>query len=254
MRLNNTYGKLSIALSVLSSIGVVATALSAANATTKAAKILEEDIPVKEKVEKTWMFYIPTAGIAVGTILCIAGASILNQKQQASLISAYKLLEASYKNYVGGVKEIFGEDAHQQVLEHIHAEEADPPLISAASFLESTTLDFENAPEKTLLFCYKFGDKERYFTSTISKVIQAEYHLNRNNCLGWDQSLMDFYQFLGLTSTDEDKHWMFTDSEQDGYLWIDFNHSKIFVDGQPCYLIESTCTPYYEIGSSGYFQ
>lgn len=143
---NKTYGKVSIFLSAMASLGVIVTAISAADATTKAEHILNKDIPTKEKVKEAWKFYIPTAGFALGTIACIAGASILNQKQQATMISAYKLLEASYKNYVTGVKGLYGEDAHRQVLEFIHAEEADPPLISAESFWESTTLDFENAP------------------------------------------------------------------------------------------------------------
>lgn len=249
--MNKTYGKISTILSILGSVGVVATAVAASKATIKAASIFMDDtLDIQEKIKKSWRFYIVAAGLGVGTVICIVGSNLLNKKQQASLISAYSLLKETHQKYISGVRELYGEDAHQQVLRHINAEEANPPVITGSSFFDNYCLDFADSGEKRVLFYEPIS--KRYFWSTLSKVLQAEYHLNRNHCIGWTPCVNDFYEFLGLKKTDKGEHLIFTDVEQDGFIWIDFDHTKILVDNHPCYVIESSCTPYYEIGASGY--
>ncbi|MCG5029675.1 DUF6353 family protein, partial [[Ruminococcus] torques] len=58
--------------------------------------------------------------MGVSTIACIFGANALNQKKQASLMSAYVMLNESYKQYRKSAKTVYGEDADDK----IHAEMA----------------------------------------------------------------------------------------------------------------------------------
>lgn len=62
----------------------------------------------------------------------------------------------------------------------------------------------------------------RYFKTTFSQVLQAEYHLNRNYILGMDVTANTWYSFVGLDTIPEDDNKMWY--EEDGIYWIDFNH------------------------------
>ena len=92
-------------LTGLGSIGVVATTITTVKATPKTLRLIEE--AEKEKGEKLTKWetvkiaspsYISTAGLCLSMMACIIGAEVLNQKQ-ASLLSAYILLDQSYKDY-----------------------------------------------------------------------------------------------------------------------------------------------------------
>ena len=117
---NSLYPKSPIALTILSAVGVIGTAVTAVRATPKALKIIEEefeDIPPtkKEAIRATWKCYIPATIIGVATIGCIIGSTSISYKSQVSLISAYTLLERSFKEYKDKVKEMFGEDGEREV-------------------------------------------------------------------------------------------------------------------------------------------
>lgn len=105
-----------------SAAGVVSTAVLTSKATTKANRLLEEiskekdtDLTLKEKVKYTVPIYIPAILVGTGTVACIFGANILNKHQQASLMSAYTLLDRSYKEYRNKVEELYGEEVIQTI-------------------------------------------------------------------------------------------------------------------------------------------
>lgn len=52
-----------------------------------------------EAIKSAWVYYIPSTVIGVSTIICIVGANVLNRHQQASLSSAYALINKSYNEY-----------------------------------------------------------------------------------------------------------------------------------------------------------
>ena len=92
---------------------------------------------------------------------------------------------------------------------------------------------------------YSFS--KRYFESTVAQVLEAEYHLNRNWCLGASVYVNDFYNFLGMpTIPGGDElgwHWIYSD----GLSWIDFNHHKtILEDGLEVYVIDFVYSPQLE--------
>lgn len=234
-----------ILLSIVSVVGVFATTALAVKATPKAMKILEEKeekLSVKEVIKATWKCYISTAISATVTVGCIAGAGILSEKRITAITAAYGVLENTYKNYISKVKEMFGEETHKDILKSIAAERATQECITADTLCCCTGLTFEGADEEEYLFYDQFGD--RYFTSTISSVLQAEYHLNRNFCLGGCVTLNDFYEFLGIEKTKEGDNLAWSSYDCD-YYWLDFDHTKARVseDGLECYVISMMFPP-----------
>lgn len=133
--MNNTFLKRhsSTILTVMGAIGVGATAVIAVKDTPKALRILEEaeqekgeELTVKEKIITAGPVYIPAIAVGVSTITCIFGANALNKRNQAALMSAYALLDQSYKDYKRKVSDIYGEDADKKIIEEVAKEELEP--------------------------------------------------------------------------------------------------------------------------------
>ncbi|MCM1579177.1 MAG: DUF6353 family protein [Ruminococcus sp.] len=233
-------------LTVISAAGVVITAMATAKAALKADSLIKEaqekkgeELTKAEIVKAAAPAYIPPAVTGVLTVCCMFGANILSQRQQAMLTSAYAVVNRAYGDYKNKVKEIYGEEAHKDILRKIAAEKSTPLPIYAATFAENTCLDFDDSEEEKL-FYDTFSD--RYFQSTFSRVLQAEYHLNRNYVLGADVTLNDFYTFLGIDTTDfgETVGWSYTD----GIQWLDFDHTKtVMDDGLECFIIDMVFPP-----------
>ena len=69
----------------------------------------------KEKIKMAAPYFIKPGLFALGTIACIFGANVLNKKAQASLVSAYALLDESYKQYKEHANKVCGEDADRRI-------------------------------------------------------------------------------------------------------------------------------------------
>ena len=117
-------------LSCVGAVGVVATSVLTAKATPKAMKICEglrnervnnyEEEPTKfEYVKASWKCYIPAIIAGASTVTCILGANVLSVKAQASLMSAYALLDSTYKDYQKKVAEKYGEEADKGIKDDI---------------------------------------------------------------------------------------------------------------------------------------
>lgn len=116
------------------------------------------------------------------------GANALNKRQQASIASAYALLDRTFKEYRG-----------------------------------------------------------ECFERTMTQVIQAEYHFNRNFALRGEACLNEFYDFLGLPHIDggDAIGWDIAFGDEFyGYQWIDFEHESFTLeDGMECTLINYPFPP-----------
>ena len=239
-------------LTCLGVAGVVATTVSAVRATPKAIEKIRKDSLINhdgdpcgysktEAIKSAWVYYIPSTVIGVSTIICIVGANVLNRHQQASLSSAYALINKSYNEYKEKLKELYGEEAHQKIIDSIAAEKAEDVYISSGTFFGTSSLSFgERNPEDIRLFYDTFS--KRYFESTVPQVLEAEYHLNRNWHLGGDICVNDFYDFLGIEHIDcgDELGWYWSD----GIDWIDFNHHKtVLDDGLEVYVIDMAFSP-----------
>lgn len=228
-------------LSCIAAIGTVATAVLAVKATPKAIEYIQMntgynhdgvmEVPSKEEIVKaTWKNYIPAVAVGLGTIVCILSANGLNRKQQATITSAYVLLENAYKEYKNKLKDIYGEETDTEVRKAVAKD------------------NYTGDPDVTdgkLLFYDEYSN--RYFERTMEEVIDAEYHLNREFILEGDVKLNKFYELLGLPGTELGAvvGW---DCESAaaffGYQWIDFEHDLVVMDdGLECYIVHMPFAP-----------
>lgn len=236
-------------LSVLGSIAVVGvTVLSAVKTKDAVLKVDEiekrrgEKLTKKEIVKVVAPIYIPVAALDVAAIACIMGANTLNQRQQATLMSAYALVERTYSQYKGKVKELYGDEVHENVVKNMEVEELKPCYSSVHDPFQHSSVDFgDSDTEEKHLFYDQFS--MRYFNATFAQVLQAEYHLNRNFLLHDGENYVnEFYDFLGLDEKPEYSGFGWWVCEE--YLWIDFNHIKTTMDdGLEVWIIEMVNDP-----------
>lgn len=235
-------------LTIAGAVGVVGTSFLTAKAAIKASKVIEsaeeekgEKLTFGETVSAVWTIYIPPVVAGASTIGCIFGANILNKRQQASLASAYALIDSSYKEYKAKLKELYGEEAHNNIIDAIAAEKPKDVCVRAGGLIGNYCQEIDPDSEPRLFYDEYSG---RYFESTPEKVLLAEYHLNRNYILRGFARLNEFYEFLGLEPTDygDSVGWDVCGE----IYWIDFNHRKTVIgddnDSFECYIIEM---PYY---------
>ena len=123
-------------LTVIGAGGVVATTVLAVKATPKALILLQnaeyekgDKLTPLEVVKTAWKPYIPAVIAGASTMACIFGANHLSTKRQASLMSAYALLDSSYKEYKNKVKELYGEDADNNVKRVIAKDTYDDDIV-----------------------------------------------------------------------------------------------------------------------------
>ena len=239
-------------LTCLGAAGTVVTTLSAIKATPKALEKIEEaeqekneELTNVEKFKMVTPAYIPTILIGVGTIACIFGANILNKHHQAALVSAYTLVDSSFKEYKEKLKELYGTETHNNIVDAIAVEKVDRDWITSGGYMGTQcSLSDEEACGDPVLFYEEFSG--RYFESTIEQVISAEYHMNRNYILRGYSYLNELYEFLGLETNDYGSvmGWAPTD---DGEYWIEFNHRKVVMDDDlECFILEMPFEPRYE--------
>ncbi len=245
-----------VALSCAASVGVIVTVVTAIKATPKAVELVKADsrknhngdpyaYTRKEAFMSAWKCYIPTAAFGLSTIACIMGANALNSRKQAALTSAYALINQSYKEYKDKLKELYGEEAHNAIVDSIVSEKCKDVFLYASDWAGYSCLDFgeDTAAYPEIVRTFYDSFSQRYFETTISKVIQAEYHLNRNFMFKGVIPLNDFYEFLGLEKTEFGETVGWSSCNGDIY-WIDFNHHKLTLeDGMEIFVIDMVFEP-----------
>lgn len=229
-------------LTVVGAAGVIATTVTAVKATPKALLLLEEAEEIKgeeltkfEKVKIAGPAYIPTVVLGVSTLACIFGANTLNKRNQASLMSAYALLDSAYKDYRAKVDELYGKEAGEQVRAGIAKDK----------YEESEPHQLEDG--KLLYYDFYSG---RYFEATPAEVKNAEYNLNRSLALDDYSYLNEWYTLLGIEGVEHglDFGWCtWGNSDMYWQSWIDFHHEKVEMDdGMECIIISFNQDPYPE--------
>ena len=234
-------------LTTIGGAGVIATTVMAVKATPKALVRLEKaeeenkkPLTTFEKVKVAGPVYVPTILMGASTIVCIFGANVLNKRHQAALVSAYAMIDSSYKEYKQKLKELYGEEAHQEIVNAIAVEKAREVGITAECMCANSCLTDDEACGDPVLFYDEWSN--RYFESTIEQVITAQYHLNRNFVLRGYTTVNELYDFLGLDHTKQGGvlGW----AVEDELYWIDFNQRKVMLDdGLECYIIETPWGP-----------
>lgn len=247
-------------LSCIASGGVIATGILSARGTANAIDQITketiikksgyEELSNKEKAKILVASYILPVSVGIGTIVCIFGSNMLNKKQQATMASAYALLSSSFQKYKDEVKERYGEEVHRDIITKVSSYPVDQEILSVDNDLQITnvsfgfpsSLDFDH-DEETCLFYDVFSN--RYFESTVSKVLQAQYAFNRNFVLRGEACLDEWYEFLGIEPTPESHilGWSFMDE----LYWIDFNNFTVEIEdgdnGLKCNYVEFVFGP-----------
>ena len=227
-------------LTVVGAAGVIATTVTAVKATPKALMLMEqateekgEELTKLEKIKVAGPAYIPSVVLGISTLACIFGANTLSKRNQASLMSAYALLDRSYKDYRTKVDELYGKEAGEQVRAGIAKDK----------YEEEESRQLEEG--KLLYYDFYSG---RYFEATPNDVKNAEYNLNRALMLDDCVYLNEWYTFLGIETLEHglDFGWS-TCANYDMYWqsWIDFHHEKVEMDdGMECIIISFNQDPY----------
>lgn len=228
-------------LTCVGAAGVVATSVMAVKATPKAIALLEqaeeekgEELTKLEKVNVAGPVYIPAVLMGTATIACVFGANVLNKRQQAALMSAYALLDNSYKEYKNKVEELYGEDANDNV---------------TAAIVKDKYEDVDISVEEDKLLFYDLFS-ERYFESTMEKVLKAEMFVNQKISRWGGASLNDFYEELGIDPVDYGEFLGWSGgglAEMYWDAWLDFDHKVVpLEDGMECRTIEFGYEPMYD--------
>lgn len=213
-------------LTVIAAVGTGATAVLTAIATPDAiaskdkaqAEKGDKKLTVWETVKAEAPAYIPAVTVGVGTIACIFGANILNQRQQASIASAYAVLNEMYGKYRSKVKSLFGEEGDHMVERAIEQDDRDRE---------------DDRPPWDEVQIFYFEPYGKFFERTMEEVFQAEYHINRNLMLKQGVTVNEFLDFLDLEHVDggDEFGWNLWDGEAFyGYSWIDFEHRYFTTD------------------------
>lgn len=222
-------------LTCLGAAGVVATAVMSVKATPKALILIRSDsrknhngdpyaYSKAEAIKSCWKCYIPAAAIGLSTIALIFGANTLNRRKQASLMSAYALLDRSYRSYRSKVKDMYGSDADRAV------EQA-------------------AAKDEYSSYCKKNAEKKLFYDECSKKYIDADEDIfwRAENCVNYlihsegAATLADYKRELGLEVSEADKKigWNCgTLIEWYGVNWVVFNHEDaVMDDGLECCII-----------------
>lgn len=224
-------------LTVTGAVGVVATSVLAVRATPKALLLIEEaenekgdKLTVIETIKVAWKPYIPAVISGVSTITCIFSANYLNEKTQASLMSAYALLNSSYQEYRTHVNELYGDEADTKVLQEISRNNHDEEV---------------KMEEDKLLF-FDFHSL-RHFYSTMEDVLRAENEfLDVLNCRGY-ACLNEYYDMLGIDRIDDGYRlgWYAAETiDPYGCEELEFGYEETTLsNGEKCWIIDTNLLP-----------
>jgi hypothetical protein len=206
--------------------GVIGTTVLAVKATPKAMLLIEEaeelkgeKLTVTETVQVAWKPYVPAAVTGAATIACIFGANALNKKQQASLMSAYALLDQKYQDYKNKVADIYGEEADKEIEEEIAKDKY-------AEYEHNGPLD-----NGEILYYDEFS--HRYFMASPEKVKDAEYEFNKLFAVLGEATVNEYYELLGISKVmggDEFGWSQAAGAAWYGYSWIEFSQEKVTME------------------------
>ena len=228
-------------LTCIGGVGVVATAVLAVKGTPKAMTRIAlakeekgEELTKLEKVQAAAPSYIPAVLMGVSTIACIFGANVLNKRHQAALMSAYALLDNSYKDYKKKVDELYGEEAGSEIRAAI-----------AEDKYEEGSMQVHPGNQ---LFYDEFSG--RYFESTMEKLISAQYAINRTISLEGGAYLNEFYAELGIPTTDYGEYLGWSSGllcDHQWADWLEFGHEKTYIDDDlECIMVTFSMEPMFD--------
>lgn len=218
-------------LAATASIGVVATAVVAVQATPKAMRLVDEarnehgDISKVDAVRAAWKAYIPAAVVGASTIACIIGGTGVSIKRCATLAAAYSVSESRLHEYKQKVLETVGAEKAQEVQNHISEAALKPTT-------EKVLPSAEKHEGDTLLYDIWSG---RYFYGDRNTVDRMVNQLNQRLLADESISLNEFYEAIGLdcNKSGNEVGW----NLNDGLIELRYS-AQVASNGEPCLVID----------------
>lgn len=222
--------------------GMITTTILAVKATPKALELIEDkkeeldlyptdNLTPVETVKATWKCYIPAAVTGVSSIACLIGASSVNAKRNAALMTAYNLSATALTEYKEKVLETVGEKKEQIIRNKVAEERINKEPVNQSAIIVSGNGNTR---------CFDTITKRR-FTSDIEAINKIVNELNRRMINGEDYiSLNEFYYELGLdgSSVGDELGW----NVATGLIELDFS-AQLDTDGTPCIVIDYSVAP-----------
>ena len=222
--------------------GMITTTILAVKATPKALDLIEdkkdelelapdEKLTVAETVQATWKCYVPAAVTCAVSTACLIGASSVNLKRNAALMTAYNLSATALAEYKEKVLETVGEKKEQLIRNKVAEEQ------TRKEPANNSTIIVTNAGSTR---CMDNITKRR-FTSDIESIRRVINELNRRMTHGDDYiSLNDFYYEIGLDGCDigDDIGW----NVVNGLIEVEFD-AVVDTDGVPCIVLSYPIAP-----------
>lgn len=197
-------------LTIAGCIGTIATTVLGIRA---GMKIKEENLDVKESI----LAAVPAVIGCAGSIACVVAGDALNRKQKSELLATCALAGSSYSSYRQEIRKRYGEEVDKEILETVAS---NPECMYMAPDIPDKVCTWiidmcdDNIPPIEIQACER-------------DIIHAEYYLNRNYILKSEQSVIDFFTFLGIENIDPrygNYGWMIDDCQ---IYFLDFRHTKI---------------------------
>ena len=221
--------------------GMLTTTVLAVKATPKALKLIEEKkhelnkdkLTVGETVKTTWKCYLPAATTAVVSTTCLIGSCKVSNKRNAALATAYKIVEATHKEYRDKVIETIGEKKEEAIKEKVAQEKIKKDPVGSKEVIIT---------DRGNMLCYD-SISGRYFKTDIDKIKRAVNEINRRMTYDMYISLNEFYSEIGLKTTDigDDLGW----NLDQGLIKIDYTSALTEYD-EPCLVLNYSVTPKYD--------
>lgn len=186
-----------------------------------------------EVVKVAWKPYVPAVLTCVASASCIIGASAVNTKRNAALATAYAISERTLVKYRDKVIDTIGDKKEKEIREKIAQDKIDNKKVSESQVIITSK-------GNTL---FMDGVSGRYFRSDLDKINKIINELNRRMNYENYISLDDFYNEIGLSSTNVSNYlgW----NLDDGPIDLDI-HTCLAENDEPCIVIDFTVAPRYE--------
>lgn len=220
-----------IILTAIGVTGTITTAVLTGKATIKAVRLLDHEeyildmqdqppLDWREKVERTWTFYIPALGSGIFTVACIIGANRIGTRRAAALAAAYSLSEKAFLDYKDKVIETIGDKKEEKVRASIAQDYVDANPVSSREVIITGSGDS---------LCYD-TITGRYFQSSVETLRKIQNDINQQILSSMYATLHEFYQKVGLPSTlySSEVGW-----NLENMLELDFS-ATLSEGGQPC--------------------
>ncbi len=237
------------AFTVFNTACIVGAVVTTHYATVKAETILnkqenKENLSSKDRVKLTWKNYILPGTLtvcSVGMTIVSGICQITTYKQQLALMGIAATSTDKLCHLKDAIKETCDAETCNQIIEkaEIRAVNSTDPYITVGGRYDELVSEDDSQE----LFYDSYSDT--WFKAPKTRVLNAEFHVNRNLSIGGFVTLQEFYNFLGLDELYE----RYKDSE---IMWraaewccaIDFLHIKRTTpDGMQYYELTFDQTP-----------